>query len=64
MTYMDINFVCIGYELIERWRHSSTPIDDKYILVVGGCTRNGQVLNDILLIDTDKEIIHKVKYSI
>jgi tRNA wybutosine-synthesizing protein 4 len=46
-----------GSGLMGRWRHSATPIEDRYIMIVGGLVSGGRVLDDILMIDTVTSIV-------
>lgn len=43
-----------------RWRHSATLLNDRWLVIIGGCTVNGSVLSDILLLDLCDWIIKKV----
>ena len=35
-----------------RWRHSTTLINDRWLVIIGGCTVSGRVFSDILLLDS------------
>lgn len=50
----------IGDKFEGRWRHSATLINDRWLVIIGGCTVNGSVLSDILLLDLCDWIIKKV----
>ena len=54
-TYISLDETMEG-----RWRHTATLINESVVIIIGGCTTGGRVLNDIILLDTSNWKIEKV----
>ena len=46
--------------VLARWRHSATLMKNGRVVIVGGCSEGGMVLDDIQLLDYTKSTVNKV----
>ncbi|XP_003382658.1 PREDICTED: tRNA wybutosine-synthesizing protein 4-like [Amphimedon queenslandica] len=47
-----------------RWRHSTTLVNDRWLVIIGGCAVNGHVFSDILLLDSIDWTMKKLPVSL